>query len=534
MKKYMLNAILFFMLFAAIFSLCALIWINKNYGIITFYQLIFHLNTPLVGANPNYFYTFFGFVIAPSLILSALGLFYRKIFWILFVIFIYFYIFGISVGLNNWLDFKALVFFNRLQNFYNDNILFEFDLLSVFYLLFFGLIALVLFGSIKRGFCAIGNRIMASFCLFILGFGIANNQWKIAQIALISPQYDTFIESHYAPFYKLENKQKRNLILILAESFEALPEQYQNGGYSNILANGSNAKELTPNLYRLNEVNFSRTSGFGGHLQTPNTGWTIAGTVAYLCGFSIGYNFPINLNVKCLGDILKEAGYDSLALLGYYGSFSHTNTFLNNQAIKVLDLDDYKDFDKQTMGGFWGLKEYFIFEWAKEQLNEIKPPFALIIPTIDTHSRSGFVDRKHCKEFLGIANDPIFDAFKCSDKIISSFINWAKKQDFYKNTTIVILGDHLFYGSDPSEMMIFNSFINAKFSRKISDEIIKNRLLSHHDMGVLVLDSIGFEVVEFGLGRNPLYARTLLEIYGDDFYNRILNPSIMFNEKFFK
>lgn len=55
----------------------------------------------------------------------------------------------------------------------------------------------------------------------------------------------------------------------------------------------------------------------------------------------------------------------------------------------------------------------------------------------------------------------------CSDKQIHKFVEWIKKQPFYKNTTIVITGDHLsmeptfFEDLSDYERTNFNLFINA-------------------------------------------------------------------------
>ncbi|RDU58225.1 sulfatase-like hydrolase/transferase, partial [Helicobacter sp. MIT 14-3879] len=142
----------------------------------------------------------------------------------------------------------------------------------------------------------------------------------------------------------------------------------------------------------------------------------------------------------------------------------------------------------------------------------------------DTHFPNGYVDKDFCSDLeFGYSS-----AIKCSDRIISDFIAWVKKQDFYKNTTIIILGDHLSmqqnFFPDNAKRAIFNVFINPKFSKEASKELIKNRLISHFDITPLILDSIGFKVESFGLGRNPLYKKTLLEEY-EDFNDLIMQPS---------
>ena len=49
-------------------------------------------------------------------------------------------------------------------------------------------------------------------------------------------------------------------------------------------------------------------------------------------------------------------------------------------------------------------------------------------------------------------------------------------------------------------------------------------------MTPLILDSIGFKVEYFGLGRNPLYSKTLLEEYG----LKEINDLIIKDSKFYR
>lgn len=146
-------------------------------------------------------------------------------------------------------------------------------------------------------------------------------------------------------------------------------------------------------------------------------------------------------------------------------------------------------------------------------------PLAMYISTIDSHY-PGFVDKGFCKDL----ETNYENAIRCSDRIIGDFVEFVKKSRFGKNTTIVIVGDHLSternFVPQETHRYIYNAFINPHFSAKPSQNLTKNRKLSHYDITALILDSIGFKVEAFGLGRNPLYGKTLIEQYGIDEFNR--------------
>ena len=58
---------------------------------------------------------------------------------------------------------------------------------------------------------------------------------------------------------------------------------------------------------------------------------------------------------------------------------------------------------------------------------------------------------------------------------------------------------------------MYNAFINAKWTKNPSRKLIKRRVISHFDIAPLILDSLGIRAESFGLGRNPLYGKTLIE-----------------------
>ena len=47
----------------------------------------------------------------------------------------------------------------------------------------------------------------------------------------------------------------------------------------------------------------------------------------------------------------------------------------------------------------------------------------------------------------------IMNVIACTDKQVSSFINWIQNQSWYPNTTVVILGDHYYYQNNKEEAL---------------------------------------------------------------------------------
>ena len=116
------------------------------------------------------------------------------------------------------------------------------------------------------------------------------------------------------------------------------------------------------------------------------------------------------------------------------------------------------------------------------------------------------------------------NVFAYSSKTVYEFIEWIKKQDFYNNTTIVIVGDHIgmqteFYEEHLEEgytRTVYNTFINSAIPEVNS----KNRQFSTLDIFPTVLASIGAEIEgeRLGLGTNLFSGEpTIIEKYGYEF-----------------
>ncbi len=384
---------------------------------------------------------------------------------------------------------------------------------------------------------------------------------------LTHKEYSNFYEEHYIiqDSFPLQDsiKKPNNLIIIFAESMEStfsannIPMNVNGGGqheYNERFHITSNEDsifspfgELIPNLTQiaLKHTNFSDTNVLGGIMQTNGTGYTIAGIVGYMCGIPLNmpiYTFNQNIvlnSATCISDILHKKGYNQVMILGSNNIFQGKHYFLISHNIIDKDVGYYKNIGKLPIDYEvnWGFEDSTLFTFAKEELIELSAtsePFALYLLTTDTHFQMPheFVDINICPDLENNARN----SFTCSDRIIGEFVSWLQQQDFYHNTTIVILGDHLsmrMFDAN-SHRRIYNAFINPHFSITPTKELTHNRILSHFDITTLILDSIGFRVEEFGLGRNPLTNKTLLEINDLNEFNRLITQDSKVYEGFWR
>lgn len=84
---------------------------------------------------------------------------------------------------------------------------------------------------------------------------------------------------------------------------------------------------------------------------------------------------------------------------------------------------------------------------------------------MDTHSEDGYICERCRNDF---ADNQYANVLACSSRQINDFVKWIQQQDFYENTTIVLVGDHPTMDSDFCENVaknydrkVYTSYINA-------------------------------------------------------------------------
>lgn len=343
-------------------------------------------------------------------------------------------------------------------------------------------------------------------------------------------------------------ENKRNLILIYAESMETT--------YSSLEEGGGKAVSLIPNLTALAEDNlfFSDTDAFGGATQTQGIGWTIAALLSSSSG--VTYNLPVTENdmqsyssflpgLTTLGDILSNNGYANYFACGSDASFGGRRSFyITHGDYKIEDFNYASDAGYLPQGyhnGFWGMEDVLLFEMAEEELTQIAQsgtPFNYTLLTSDTHTPGGYIC-DYCDPHEG--ENSVETAVRCSDRQIYNFIEWIREQDWYENTTVVVIGDHLLMSNsiledvDPSyQRHVYDCFINVYPGLEANST--RNRLFSSTDYFPTILASLGVRIEgdRLGLGTNLFSDRpTLLEQLGEDDYNtEILRHSEYYSYNF--
>lgn len=420
----------------------------------------------------------------------------------------------------------------------------------VYFLLIFELVLFIAYLYVAPRYTS--KYIFTVLTLSVIGLFFLNSRLQIN--SFLFQKQSNFIELNYAApqleiSHLAENKSAKNLILIFMESME--------WGYSEKEIYGINLlKEIT----RLSKEGIV----FKGHVRTPGAMFTADGLASQLCGVplvNIGFdihknskNYDVLLaNAPSIFSILKLNGYKTASIFGSDEHFTQLgNFFLYHGFDEVCGLRCYssRGFSIEKNKGFaYNFSDKFTYERLKEWLNKNANTnnFAVAMQTIDTHFPTGYVS----KEFVKF-NDHR-DSIRAASIQLNDFIGWAKRQSWYENTTIVIVGDHPWldgpndftkrFTSKSKNRQALNLFLNSVYKDKGLH--VEKKAYSSMDIAPTILDAIGVKYTSklgtnnltndhFGLGVSLFSNKeTLLSKYGEREVKKQLNRRDPFYEKLY-
>ena len=175
---------------------------------------------------------------------------------------------------------------------------------------------------------------------------------------------------------------------------------------------------------------------------------------------------------------------------------------------------------------FWGYEDEKLFTYARDTLDELAAgdkPFNLTILTVDTHFEDGYVCGLCGNEF---GDNQYANVMACSSRQVGEFIDWLSQQDYYKDTTVVLTGDHKTMDTDyckdvdpQYQRRTYTAFINSAVEPA---DPSASRIYSTQDTFPTTLAAMGVEIdgERLALGTNLFSSQqTLTEEYGLDTMN---------------
>lgn len=340
-------------------------------------------------------------------------------------------------------------------------------------------------------------------------------------------------------------EEKKNVVWIYLESMENTFASVEEGGGKSI--------NYIPGLTSLakENVSFSNTEQLGGLLNHAGAGWTMGALLGSTSG--VPYMLPVGNNrmdeyeifmpgITTMGDVLEDAGYKNYFMCGSEGEFAGRQIYFEQHGNYEM-YDYFRAIEDGVIPEdyrvFWGFEDCKLYAWAKEVLTDIASkdePFNFTMLTVDTHMPEGYI----CELCEDTYSQDYANAIVCGDKQIIEFIEWIQQQEWYEDTVIVLVGDHLsmnntFYDEVPEdyERTIYNCFLNIQCEEPKNTQ---NRTAYAFDLFPTTLAAMGAEIEgdKLGFGTNLFSDEaTLPEQMGRDvFESETAKESLYYNKNF--
>ena len=375
---------------------------------------------------------------------------------------------------------------------------------------------------------------------FLYSLYLLYTQTPVIQI-LIPEKSTMFLEDHYVkPTNDILTypKKSRNFIFLCLESFET--------SFSSKKFGGGFDDNYIPLMTKqaLKNVHFGTNSTIGGGLLTSDASWSIAGAFAMWSGLPLKWSShnqkgAFAPGAKTILDILADRGYDQTILFGHRAAFGVDALYRTHGKFKMLDSITIKtEFPKyKNDNGGWGLSDHGLYSVAKDVINKkakADTPFMIVINTLETHFPNGI----RCKLCKKETNWTYLDVIRCADRQANDFLEYLKKIPKYKETTIVVVGDHTSMSSEMGKRLkgyrrkIYHTIINPYIEKPYKPKV--ERKFSTFDWFPTILAALGFKIKgeRLGLGVNLFSSKkTLYEEMGWKFMKEVSKPSQFYDEK---
>ncbi|WFD11517.1 LTA synthase family protein [Tepidibacter hydrothermalis] len=226
----------------------------------------------------------------------------------------------------------------------------------------------------------------------------------------------------------------RNLIVIQVESLQNMVvNRYYDG------------QELTPNLNKLIKKDSIYFNNYYQQLGKGNTSDAefVSQNSLYAPMNGQAYDIYKDNHFYGLPWILRDKGYKTIAFHGYKKEFWNRDTAYPGQGFETFISE--KDYKIEENIGF-GLGDKSFFKQSIDYMRKVDKPFYSFLVTLTSHNpykiplKENVIELK--EEEKGNLFGDYLQAVHYTDKAIGEFISYLKDNNLYKNSIIVIYGDH--------------------------------------------------------------------------------------------
>ena len=311
-------------------------------------------------------------------------------------------------------------------------------------------------------------------------------------VKLLQPDKNILREISYA-----KPEIKANVIIVLMESLSA---KYMD--MTELSPEGENIK-LTPNLNKLASQGLYLSNVYATGTRSVRGIEALTLGVPPLPGMSI-VRRNHNENLRSVGSIFAEKGYENKWIYGGFGYFDNMNYFFANNGFEVVDRGTWNK-GEVTFANAWGACDedtyHKLIQEADKSYAKGKP-FLSVMLSISNHRPYTYPDEnlplksgKHKRR----------GAVLYADYAIGKFIETAKTKPWFDNTVFVFVADHTAGAAGKEEINLEGHHIPAIiYAPKLVKPQRVDMAVSQIDILPTLLGILNFDYVSSFWGQDIL------------------------------
>ncbi len=136
--------------------------------------------------------------------------------------------------------------------------------------------------------------------------------------------------------------------------------------------------------------------------------------------------------------ILMDNDYNSSFWYGGEINFANFNSYIIGSGFQSIITKD--NFEAKEHDSKWGVHDHILFRLFEDSLENVREPFLKVLLTLSSHEPFD-VPMEPVFDGKGMMNDYKNSVFY-ADKVLGEFLEWAKKQEWWKNTLVILVADH--------------------------------------------------------------------------------------------
>jgi phosphoglycerol transferase MdoB-like AlkP superfamily enzyme len=178
-------------------------------------------------------------------------------------------------------------------------------------------------------------------------------------------------------------------------------------------------------------------------------------------------------------EFLSENGYFTASLHANNKSFWNRDIMYQSLGYnRFYSLPDYEVNEENSVG--WGLKDLEFFEQSIPHLKEMPKPFYAKFITLTNHfpfdldEEDAFID-KYDSNSKTLNN--FFPTVRYQDEAVKNFIQQLKDEGLYKDSIIIMYGDH--YGISENHNKAMGQFLGKEVTPFVSTQLQRVPLIIH-------------------------------------------------------